>query len=62
VPRYDALPPGLPPRGLNREAAAQYVGIGVGMFDRLVRGGRLPQPIRVDEPDHWAKYLDDGQI
>ena len=36
MPRYDALPAGLPPRGLCREAAAQYIGIGVVIVGRVV--------------------------
>jgi predicted DNA-binding transcriptional regulator AlpA len=61
MPRYDALPASLPPRGLSREAAAQYVGIGVGMFDRMVRGGRLPRPIRIGGRKIWDRVsLDDA--
>ncbi len=37
--RYDALPPNLPPRGLCRVGAAQYVGISPGKFDELVTDG-----------------------
>ncbi len=33
-----------PPRGLNREEAARYVGIGTSLFDRLVEEGRMPKP------------------
>jgi hypothetical protein len=33
MPRYDALPVNLPSRGLQQEAAAQYIGISVGKFD-----------------------------
>lgn len=59
--RYEALPPSLPPRGLSREAAAQYVGIGVGMFDRMVKGARLPQPIRIGGRKVWDRCaLDDA--
>jgi predicted DNA-binding transcriptional regulator AlpA len=61
MPRYDALPAGLSPRGLSREAAAQYVGIGVGMFDRMVKGGRLPRPIRIGGRKVWDRCaLDDA--
>lgn len=55
MPRYEALPPSLPPRGLSREAAAQYVGIGVGMFDRLVKGGRMPRPISIGGRKVWDR-------
>jgi predicted DNA-binding transcriptional regulator AlpA len=61
MPRHDSLPPNLPPRGLNREAAAQYIGIGVGMFDRMVNGRRLPQPIRIGGRKVWDRFaLDDA--
>jgi predicted DNA-binding transcriptional regulator AlpA len=53
--RHDFLPPNLPPRGLNREAAAQYIGIGVGMFDRMVKGGRMPRPIRFGGRKVWDR-------
>jgi hypothetical protein len=42
--KYDALPPGLVPIALGRIAAAQYVGISVGLFNELVSDGRMPQP------------------
>lgn len=32
------------PRGLNREQAAAYVGIGSTMFDELVGEGVMPEP------------------
>ncbi|HWB48351.1 MAG TPA: hypothetical protein VG651_04515 [Stellaceae bacterium] len=55
MPRYDALPAGLLPRGLCRAAAAQYVGVGVSMFDRLVKGGRLPRPISIGGRKVWDR-------
>ena len=30
------------PRGLRREAAADWIGVSVGKFDELVRDGRMP--------------------
>jgi len=53
--RHNALPPTLPPRGLNREAAAQYVGIGVSKFDEMVTDGRMPGPKRIDGRKVWDK-------
>jgi len=53
--RHDALPPNLPPRGLCREAAAQYVGISAGKFDALVNDGRMPKPIAVDARKLWDR-------
>lgn len=34
----------LPPRGLNREQAAAYIGIGASLFDTLVDEGLMPPP------------------
>jgi predicted DNA-binding transcriptional regulator AlpA len=62
MPRHDALPLSLPPRGLSREAAAQYTGIGVGMFDRLVKDGRLPKPIRIGGRKVWDRHAVDDAI
>jgi predicted DNA-binding transcriptional regulator AlpA len=59
MPRYDALPVNLPPRGLNRDAAAQYIGISVGKFDELVADGRMPKPVQIDGRKVWdRKALD----
>lgn len=53
MPRYDALPASLPPRGLAREAAAQYIGIGSTKFDTMVADGRMPRPLRIDGRAVW---------
>jgi predicted DNA-binding transcriptional regulator AlpA len=55
MPRHDALPPGLPPRGLSREAAAQYIGVSVGKFDQMTKDGRMPKPIRIDGRKVWDR-------
>ncbi|HVZ36154.1 MAG TPA: hypothetical protein VG963_27185, partial [Polyangiaceae bacterium] len=55
MPRRDALPPNLPPRGLRREAAAAYVGVSATKFDQLVRDGRMPRPIRIDGCRVWSR-------
>jgi predicted DNA-binding transcriptional regulator AlpA len=61
MPRHESLPQNLPPRGLNRDAAAQYIGIGVGMFDQMVKSGRMPQPIRIGGRKVWDRYaIDDA--
>ncbi len=36
-----------PPRGLSREEAARYVGVGATTFDGLVQDGRMPKPLRI---------------
>lgn len=50
------LPPSLPPRGLQREIAAKYVGISATKFDQLVQEGRMPQPKRVDGRKVWDRH------
>jgi len=55
VPRYEALPTSLPPRGLSREAAAQYVGVSGGKFDQMVEDERMPQAIRIDGRKVWDR-------
>ncbi len=47
------LPPHLSPRGLAREQAAEYVGVGVTKFDEMVVSGAMPQPKRIDGRKVW---------
>lgn len=42
--RHGALPPTLQPRLVSREAAAAYVSISPGLFDRMVEDGSMPRP------------------
>ncbi len=49
------LPPNLPPRGLSRVQAAEYVGVGVTKFDELVGDGRMPRPKRIDGRTVWDR-------
>ena len=42
-----------PRRGLRREEAATYVGIGPSKFDDLVKDGRMPKPRRIDGVVVW---------
>jgi predicted DNA-binding transcriptional regulator AlpA len=42
-----------PRRGLSRDEAAIYVGIGTSKFDELVAAGRMPQPKRIDGRKVW---------
>ena len=37
----------IQPRGLRRDNAARYIGVGVTKFDELVRRGLLPKPVRI---------------
>lgn len=42
-----------PRRGLRREEAAAYVGIGPTKFDELVSNGRMPHPFAIDGCTLW---------
>jgi predicted DNA-binding transcriptional regulator AlpA len=56
---------GFMPRGLSREEAAYYVGIGLTLFDKMVADGRMPQPIRINSRVLWdVRELDSafGQL
>lgn len=53
--RYDALPPTLPPRGVCREAAAQYIGVSPGKFDQMVADGRMPRAVHIDGRRVWDR-------
>lgn len=58
--RGDALPPSCPPRGLSRAAAAAYIGVSVGLFDELVRDGRMPGPKRINSRVVWDRHAVDA--
>lgn len=53
--KTDALPLSLPPRGLDRVRASQYVGVSVTKFDEMVTDGRMPAPKRIDSRKVWDK-------
>ena len=53
--KHAVLPPSLPPRGLRREPAAAYIGVGATKFDELVADGRMPQPKRIDGCTVWDR-------
>lgn len=53
--RHASLPPTLAPRGLSRPEAAGYIGVSPGLFDRMVRDGRMPPPKRVDGRLIWDR-------
>jgi len=53
APRPSPLPVSLPPRGVNREQAAAYVGVSPRKFDEMVEDGRMPPPKRVDARKVW---------
>jgi len=51
--KYDALPPGVTPLGIGRRTAAQYLGVSVGLFDRMVCDGRMPKPKQINQRKVW---------
>jgi excisionase family DNA binding protein len=51
--RIDSVP--YPPRGLSREEAARYVGIGATTFDRLIEEGKMPRPLRLGKRVIWDR-------
>ena len=40
-------PDPTPRRGLRREEAARYIGVSTGLFDAMVKDGRMPKPKRL---------------
>ncbi|WCK12378.1 hypothetical protein G6L41_008860 [Agrobacterium tumefaciens] len=44
-----------PPRGLSREEAARYIGVGSTKFDEMVNDRRMPKPKRVDGRVVWDR-------
>jgi predicted DNA-binding transcriptional regulator AlpA len=44
-----------PPRGLSREEAARYIGVGATKFDEMVRDGRMPRGKRIDARVVWDR-------
>ncbi|MEW4397433.1 hypothetical protein AB1J06_01970 [Agrobacterium tumefaciens] len=50
-----------PPRGMSRDEAARYIGVGTTKFDQMVKDGRMPKPKRVDGRTLWDRIkLDDA--
>jgi predicted DNA-binding transcriptional regulator AlpA len=42
-------------RCFDRKEAASFVGVSIGTFDKLVRGGELPQPILLRGRKVWDR-------
>lgn len=51
-----------PPRGLGRDEAARYVGVGSTKFDEMVKDGRMPKPKRVDGRTVWDRIALDASF
>ena len=49
------LPPSLPPRGLSRVEAAQYIGVSPSLFDQMVEDGRMPKPKPINARKVWDR-------
>jgi predicted DNA-binding transcriptional regulator AlpA len=43
------------PRGLSREEAARYIGVGTTKFDEMVADKRMPRPKRIDGRVVWDR-------
>jgi excisionase family DNA binding protein len=43
------------PRGMSREEAARYIGVGTTKFDEMVADGRMPKPKRIDGRVVWDR-------
>jgi predicted DNA-binding transcriptional regulator AlpA len=41
--------------GLSRTEASEYIGVGVGLFDLMVKDGRMPPPRHVNSRLIWAR-------
>jgi predicted DNA-binding transcriptional regulator AlpA len=44
-----------PPRGMSRDEAARYIGVGTTKFDEMVADRRMPRPKRVDDRVIWDR-------
>ena len=51
--RGNALPYNLPPRGVDREEAAAYCGVGETYFNQMVADGWMPKPWRMGSRPVW---------
>jgi len=51
---------GYAPRGLSRDEAARYVGVGTTKFDELVSARRMPKPKRIDGRTVWDRIALDA--
>jgi predicted DNA-binding transcriptional regulator AlpA len=51
--RSDSL--SYPPRGLCREEAARYIGVGTTKFDEMVADRRMPKPKKIDGRVVWDR-------
>jgi len=52
----------IEPRGLSRETAAAYVGIGTTLFDEMVRLGKMPRPATLKGRLIWDRQALDRAL
>ena len=52
----NTLPTSLPPRGLCRVMAAQYIGVSAALFDEMVKDGRMPGPKQINARRVWNRH------
>ena len=45
-----------PPRGMRRETAAFYIGVGTTKLDEMVADGRMPKPKRINGCVVWDRF------
>ncbi len=45
-----------PPRGMDLERAAAYVGLGRTKFLELIEAGRMPRPVDVEGSPRWDRF------
>lgn len=51
---------GMEPRGLSREQAAAYVGVGPTTFDEMVAAGQMPRPKAIGARRVWDRVALDA--
>jgi len=50
------------PRAMKRANAAAYCDLSESAFEREVLEGRLPQPVKLGNRDHWCKNALDAAL
>lgn len=53
-------PYSYPPRGLSREEASRYVGVGTTQFDEMVADKRMPKPKKINSRLVWDRIAIDA--
>ncbi|MGC0326248.1 excisionase family DNA binding protein [Bradyrhizobium sp. USDA 326] len=43
------------PRGMSRDEAARYLGVGTTKFDEMLADGRMPKPKKIDGQVVWDR-------